>query len=170
MVNCYCSNVPLRRSPSRTCGPTPVVHTHWMTLRKRRLKNINVVREIYTLSPWLYTFPNRILGVKVAASRKLEHELGIPMSQTPIDEYQYLTRIHYLAPSSGLWGEHESRSIQKSCLFCLSHHIISWLVDYILFLTADVTVTANPNEIRDYKYVSKEELQAMFNDSGNKLC
>ena len=47
------------------------------------------------------------LGVRVAASRKLEHELGIPQSQTPIDEFQYLTRIHYLAPSDGLWGEHE---------------------------------------------------------------
>ena len=47
------------------------------------------------------------LGVRVAASRKLEHELGIPQSQTPVDEFQYLTRIHYLAPSNGLWGEHE---------------------------------------------------------------
>jgi isopentenyl-diphosphate delta-isomerase len=49
-------------------------------------------------------------GVRVAASRKLEHELGIPQRQTPIDEFQYLTRIHYLAPSNGLWGEHESTS------------------------------------------------------------
>ncbi|KAK7694682.1 hypothetical protein QCA50_001870 [Cerrena zonata] len=87
------------------------------------------------------------LGVRVAASRKLEHELGIPPSQTPIDEFQYLTKIHYLAPSNGVWGEHE--------------------VDYILFLTADVTVTPNLNEIRDHKYVSKEELQTMFNDPSN---
>ena len=48
------------------------------------------------------------LGVRVAASRKLEHELGIPRSQTPIGEFQYLTKIHYLAPSDGVWGEHES--------------------------------------------------------------
>jgi isopentenyl-diphosphate delta-isomerase len=48
------------------------------------------------------------LGVRVAASRKLEHELGIPRSQTPVDQFQYLTRIHYLAPSDGMWGEHES--------------------------------------------------------------
>jgi isopentenyl-diphosphate Delta-isomerase len=47
------------------------------------------------------------LGVKVAASRKLEHELGIPQIQTPVDQFQYLTRIHYLAPSNGMWGEHE---------------------------------------------------------------
>lgn len=49
------------------------------------------------------------LGVRVAASRKLEHELGIPPSQTPVDQFQYLTRIHYLAPSDGMWGEHESK-------------------------------------------------------------
>ena len=47
------------------------------------------------------------LGVKTAASRKLEHELGIPRSQTPINEFQFLTRILYCAPSNGLWGEHE---------------------------------------------------------------
>lgn len=47
------------------------------------------------------------LGVRIAASRKLEHELGIPRSQTPVDQFQYLTRIHYLAPSNGMWGEHE---------------------------------------------------------------
>lgn len=47
------------------------------------------------------------LGVRIAASRKLEHELGIPRSQTPVDKFQYLTKIHYLAPSDGLWGEHE---------------------------------------------------------------
>jgi len=46
-----------------------------------------------------------------------------------------------------MWGEHE--------------------VDYILFLTADVTVVPNTNEIRDHKYVSKEELQAMFDDKDN---
>ena len=104
-----------------------------------------------------------LLGVKVAASRKLEHELGIPKSQTPIDQFQYLTKIHYLAPSSGIWGEHEGE------LFGITYYggnITSITVDYILFLTADVTVAPNLNEIRDHKYVSKEELQAMFNDKG----
>ncbi|KII94382.1 hypothetical protein PLICRDRAFT_36645 [Plicaturopsis crispa FD-325 SS-3] len=89
------------------------------------------------------------LGVRVAASRKLEHELGIPQEQTPVDNFQYLTRIHYLAPSDGMWGEHE--------------------VDYILFLTADVTVVPNENEIRDHKYVDKAELQAMFDAPGNSF-
>ena len=38
------------------------------------------------------------------------------------------------------------------------------VVDYILFLTADVDVKANLNEIRDWKYVDKAELQAMFDE------
>ena len=105
------------------------------------------------------------LGVRIAASRKLEHELGIPRSQTPVDQFQYLTRIHYLAPSNGMWGEHEGTSI----VFVTRLHrglISVALVDYILFLTADVTVTPNANEIRDHKYVDKAELQAMFDDQG----
>jgi len=89
------------------------------------------------------------LGVRVAASRKLEHELGIPQSQTPVDEFQYLTRIQYLAPSDGLWGEHE--------------------VDYILFFTGDVDVTPNLNEVSGYKYVSRTELQQMFEDPANSF-
>lgn len=47
-------------------------------------------------------------GAKKAAQRKLEHELGIQASQVPVDMFQFLTRIHYLAPSTGPWGEHES--------------------------------------------------------------
>ena len=46
----------------------------------------------------------------------------------------------------------------------MSRVLIGFPVDYILFLTADVTVTPNLNEIRDYKYVDKAELQSMFDD------
>ena len=42
-------------------------------------------------------------------------------------------------------------------------------MDYILFLTANVTVTPNLNEIRDHKYVDKQELVAMFDDSTNSF-
>jgi isopentenyl-diphosphate delta-isomerase len=65
------------------------------------------------------------LGVKVAASRKLLHELGIPQIETPVDQFQYLTRIHYLAPSNGMWGEHEGMLsfnllVQCSVFTCIS--------------------------------------------------
>jgi isopentenyldiphosphate isomerase len=46
-------------------------------------------------------------GVRNAAIRKLPHELGIPEKINP-EDFTFLTRIHYLAPSDGLWGEHES--------------------------------------------------------------
>lgn len=51
--------------------------------------------------------------VKVAAIRKLKHELGLagPLSS---DSLVHLGRIHYYAPSdSGKWGEHESIIIQS---------------------------------------------------------
>ncbi|KAG1181759.1 hypothetical protein G6F35_015802 [Rhizopus arrhizus] len=41
------------------------------------------------------------LGVRTAAQRKLEHELGIPPEQVPLEKFKYLTRIHYVAPSDG---------------------------------------------------------------------
>lgn len=53
--------------------------------------------------------PEGTLGVRRAAQRKLQHELGIPNAQVPLDGFVYITRIHYLAPSNGLWGEHESK-------------------------------------------------------------
>ncbi|OCF60569.1 isopentenyl-diphosphate Delta-isomerase [Kwoniella mangroviensis CBS 10435] len=88
-------------------------------------------------------------GVKSAAIRKLPQELGIPSSQLKFDDFIYLTKIHYLAPSDGLWGEHE--------------------IDYILFSTIDVDLKLNPNEVSDAKYVSKDELEAMFSDSDNSF-
>ena len=48
-----------------------------------------------------------VLGVKRAAQRKLDHELNIKKAQVPLDKFDFLTRIHYLAPSDGQWGEHE---------------------------------------------------------------
>jgi isopentenyl-diphosphate delta-isomerase len=52
--------------------------------------------------------PDAILGVKHAAQRKLDHELGIKKEQVPLEKFHFLTRIHYKAPSDGKWGEHES--------------------------------------------------------------
>lgn len=65
-------------------------------------------------------------GVKNAAVRKLDHELGISLEDVPIDSFKFLTRLHYYAadavthgPNSP-WGEHE--------------------IDYILFIQASVHV------------------------------
>ncbi|KAJ2753831.1 isopentenyl-diphosphate delta-isomerase idi1 [Coemansia sp. BCRC 34490] len=92
------------------------------------------------------------IGVKRAAQRKLEHELGIPADQVPLDRFQYLTRIHYVAPSDGVWGEHE--------------------IDYILFICADVDLNVNANEVMSVKYIAMDELKQMIADAdknGTKL-
>ena len=49
-----------------------------------------------------------VMGVKRAAQRKLDHELGIPAAQVPIQNFKFLTRIAYKASSCETWGEHES--------------------------------------------------------------
>lgn len=36
------------------------------------------------------------------------------------------------------------------------------IVDYILFIQADVDVVPNPNEVQDIKYVTPEDLKSMF--------
>ncbi|KAG2735484.1 hypothetical protein G9P44_001698 [Scheffersomyces stipitis] len=95
------------------------------------------------------TLTAAVSGAKVAAQRKLDHELGIPYSDSPLANFQYLTRIHYKSASgdeTSKWGEHE--------------------IDYILILKAknDITINANYNEVKDYKYVSADELKVMFED------
>jgi len=39
-------------------------------------------------------------------------------------------------------------------------------VDYIIIIIADVDLDVNPNEVRDTRYVSPEELKAMFKQPG----
>jgi isopentenyl-diphosphate Delta-isomerase len=91
---------------------------------------------------------SNVEGAKRAAIRKLEHELGIKNEQVPFSDFDFLTRIHYLAPSDGKWGEHE--------------------IDYILFIEADVTLDINKNEVRDTRWVSADELKQMFKDVESK--
>jgi len=94
-------------------------------------------------------------GVKNAAIRKLQHELGVPPEECP--EMKFLTRLHYWAadtvthgPSSP-WGEHE--------------------IDYVLFMTvrskSAITIAPNPEEIDAVKWVNSEELEAMLKDKTN---
>jgi isopentenyl-diphosphate Delta-isomerase len=42
-------------------------------------------------------------------------------------------------------------------------------VDYILIIVADVDLNVNPNEVRDTRYVSPEELKEMFQQPGMTL-
>lgn len=88
------------------------------------------------------------MGVRRAAQRRLQAELGIPVDQVPPEEMAYLTRIHYKAQSDGIWGEHE--------------------IDYILFMQKDVVLNPDPNEIQSHCYVSKEELKEILEKAKKK--
>lgn len=95
---------------------------------------------------------DEVTGAKRAALRKLAHELGVKKGALAPDDLKYLTRIHYRADcDNGVWGEHE--------------------IDYIFFAQKDVDVSPEPNEISAIRYVSEQELKALFReaDSSNTL-
>ncbi|XP_072364374.1 isopentenyl-diphosphate Delta-isomerase 1 isoform X2 [Scyliorhinus torazame] len=87
------------------------------------------------------------IGVRQAAQRRLKEEFGIPVQQVPLEEMNYLTRIHYKAQSDGIWGEHE--------------------IDYIIFIQKDVSLKPDPNEIQSYCYVTKDELKNLLEKAEN---
>ncbi|XP_049848572.1 isopentenyl-diphosphate Delta-isomerase 1-like [Schistocerca gregaria] len=79
------------------------------------------------------------IGIRRAAQRKLNQELGINPDELDLNSFHYLTRIHYSASSDLNWGENE--------------------VDYILFLKKKVNIVINPLEVNDVLYVSQQELR-----------
>lgn len=85
------------------------------------------------------------IGVRRAAQRKLEHELGIKASEVPLEDFEIITRIHYEAVSDEKWGEHE--------------------IDYVLFIKKDVNVEANANEVKSYRFVDKKEMREILQDA-----
>ncbi|XP_046383072.1 isopentenyl-diphosphate Delta-isomerase 1 [Ischnura elegans] len=102
------------------------------------------------------------IGVKRAASRRLEYELGIPTDQTQPGCFMYLTRFHYHSLSGvdasqksieafgniPVWGEHE--------------------IDYILILRGDMEIKPNPNEVMEVKLISREGLVPFLHSLSEK--
>uniref|UniRef100_A0A8D2ASN1 isopentenyl-diphosphate Delta-isomerase n=1 Tax=Sciurus vulgaris TaxID=55149 RepID=A0A8D2ASN1_SCIVU len=78
------------------------------------------------------------LGVRRAALRRLQAELGIPAEQDII----FMVRIYHKCQSDALWGDHE--------------------VGYLLFVRKNLTVNPDPREVKDYRYVSREELAELL--------
>lgn len=95
----------------------------------------------------------KVFGVKNAAIRKLNHELGIPIGQIPVEKFEFLTRFHYWAvdavshgPESP-WGEHE--------------------IDYVLLAQVSrdsLALNPHPEEIDEVKWVSQSELKDLLNE------
>lgn len=82
------------------------------------------------------------LGVRNAAIRKVEHELGI--TGLTVDDLTFLTKIHYEAAHDENWAEHE--------------------IDWLLFAKKDVAVHNNANEVENSRWVTADELKQMFVD------
>ncbi|XP_017142864.1 isopentenyl-diphosphate Delta-isomerase 1 [Drosophila miranda] len=78
------------------------------------------------------------LGIRLAAQRRLNYELGIPTDEIQPEDFHYLTRIHYADAGDGVWGEHE--------------------IDYILFLQKDVTLRPNSNEVSEVRFLKRDEI------------
>lgn len=88
---------------------------------------------------------NESIGIKHAAIRRLNYELGIQNREISIDSILYLTRIHYKAdnvPFDNLFAEHE--------------------IDYVLFINGDFSLKVNKNEISDVLYVSQADLREIL--------
>lgn len=85
------------------------------------------------------------LGIKLAAIRRLNHELGIPKEEVSLHDFKYLTRIIYKSLGDNIWGEHE--------------------VDYVLFIKKDLTIIPNPEEVSEIHFVSKSHFNDFINNS-----
>jgi len=88
---------------------------------------------------------NNALGVKVAAIRKLDQELGISPDSIDINDFHFITKMRYSARMNADWIERE--------------------IDHILMIQADVDLNPNPNEVSAVKWVSAEELDEMLVDA-----
>ncbi|RDA94783.1 hypothetical protein CP533_4225 [Ophiocordyceps camponoti-saundersi (nom. inval.)] len=93
------------------------------------------------------TLPKATEGARRAAQRKLDHELGIGKEQAPLEEFHFLTRMHYTAASDGIWGENE--------------------ITHIFIIKANVNLNVNPNEVKNTAYVSADELKKRLHDSAS---
>lgn len=84
------------------------------------------------------------LGVKRAAIRKLEQELGISPSQVSLGDFHFITKMRYSSRMNASWIERE--------------------VDHILLIKADVELSPNPNEVSEVAWVDQTELEQWLVD------
>ncbi|XP_037365729.1 isopentenyl-diphosphate delta-isomerase 2-like [Talpa occidentalis] len=82
------------------------------------------------------------LGVRHAACRCLQAELGIPPDQISPDDIVFMTIYHHRAKSDRIWGDHE--------------------ICYLLLVRKDVTVNPDPSEAKSYQYMTQEELEDLL--------
>ncbi len=82
------------------------------------------------------------IGVKRAAIRKLEQELGISPESISIEDFVFMTKMRYSSRMNPEWIERE--------------------LDHILVIQADVEINHNPNEVSEVMWVNHEQLEMML--------
>ena len=82
------------------------------------------------------------MGVKRAAVRKLEQELGIDPASISTDDMTFMTKMRYAARMNEEWIERE--------------------VDHILVMCVDVEINPNPNEVSNVMWVDYDAMEAML--------
>ena len=86
-------------------------------------------------------------GVKNAARRKLEQELGIPVDITETWSFHHIGRMEYSCRWDNDWIERE--------------------IDHIMVVHADTEVNHNENEISDVLWADSLEISRMMDGDGN---
>ena len=89
------------------------------------------------------------LGVKRAAVRKLQQELGINPEQVPLENFEFVTKMRYQSRQDQDWIERE--------------------IDHCLVIHADVDVNPNPNEVSEIMWVNQQELEDMLIDQNQDV-
>jgi len=85
-------------------------------------------------------------GIKVAAQRRMDFELGVQKAQLPLEMFNFLTRIHYSAKADDNWGEHE--------------------LDYVLFCRTDISLdNVNSDEVQNVCYMNQKQLKTFLRDA-----
>jgi isopentenyldiphosphate isomerase len=72
-------------------------------------------------------------GVKHAAIRKLDHELGIPSHELQMDKFKFLTRLHYWAADTVTHGPKRCVNNIHSYIHVYNHIFTFTLFCYSLF-------------------------------------
>jgi isopentenyl-diphosphate delta-isomerase len=93
---------------------------------------------------------NSSRGVGNAAIRKLSQELGIDTDKIVVDEFNLMGRFEYTSRSEGGWIENE--------------------IDYVIGIHTNVDIKPNINEVSEYKWVSKEDLNDFCNSDVNLIA
>uniref|UniRef100_H3GV87 isopentenyl-diphosphate Delta-isomerase n=1 Tax=Phytophthora ramorum TaxID=164328 RepID=H3GV87_PHYRM len=99
------------------------------------------------------------VGVKRAAIRKLEHELGIPTTTFAIEDLAYVSTVMYKARC--LWLNPRAAS---------DENWTEYEMDHILFARGEVSLdNVNENEVEQVEFIARENLPALLNDTTRKL-